>query len=187
MVVQIILMLIGFTSDDAFSAGDGIDIDGDGIPDFDAAGSEGVTTLGLKIISVRTVIAFLCIGSFTAFTAMEVGVTAWWAALLIGCGAGLVAGFLMGLAISALARMHNSGNIDIKNCVGKEGEVYLTVPASRSFSGKVNVLVQERLTEFEAVTDSAEPIKTGSQVMVTSVVNEHLLLVEPLTSGVKSV
>lgn len=166
-------MLIGFTQDDAFSS----DGDLDAIGDADLVNNEGPTTLGLKIISVRTVIAFLCLGSFTVYFVMFS--LPWWAAVLIGIAVGGVAGLLMGLAINALAKMQTSGNIDINNCVGKTGEVYLTIPASRAGMGKVNVLVQERLSEFAAVTDSPEPIKTGAGVRILDVSGEHVLVVEP--------
>lgn len=174
MIIQIILMLIGFSDDDAFTGGSDLDAD---VGDIDLINNEGATTLGLRIVSVRTVIAFLCLGSFAVFFVMFY--LPWWAAVLIGIVIGGAAGFLMGLAINSLSKMQSSGNIDINNCVGKTGEVYLTIPAGRGGVGKVNVLVQERLTEFEAVTDSTEPIKTGRGIKVLSVSGEHILVVEP--------
>ena len=44
--------------------------------------------------------------------------------------------------------------------------MYLTVPPGRSSPGKVTLTVQEQLTEFEALTDEAEPLKTGQSVQV---------------------
>ena len=54
----------------------------------------------------------------------------------------------------------------MKNCVGCDGEVYLTVPAARNGIGKVNILVQETFAEYEAVTDDDEAIPTGEKVKV---------------------
>lgn len=174
MIIQIILMLIGFSDDDAFTGADDVDIDaGDLIND------EGISHIGLKLISVRTVIAFLCLGSFAVFFTLFY--LPHWAAILIGIGVGGAAGVLMGLAINAIAKMQDSGNININNSIGKIGEVYLTIPSARSGQGKVNVVVQERLTEFDAVTDSPEPIKTGLQIKVLDVINNRILLVEPLS------
>ena len=61
--------------------------------------------------------------------------------------------------------------------MGRAGTVYLTVPARRGGCGKVNVLVQEQLREFEAVTEEAEPIPTGEKVLVTGLAGEDTLLV----------
>lgn len=173
MVIQIILMLIGFGDDDAFT-GDDVEV-GDFIND------EGITHLGLKLISVRTVIAFLCLGSFAVFFSLYF--LPHWASILIGVGVGTVAAVLMGLAINAMAKLQHSGNIDIKNSIGKVGEVYLTIPPSRTGQGKVNVVVQERLTEFDAITDNNEAIKTGLQIKVLDVINDRVLLVEPFNAN----
>jgi len=172
MIVQIILMLIGFTGDEAF---DGVgEVDGGGTDLYNA---EHITS-GLRLISLRTAIAFLCMGSWVTFAflyAMD-----WWWALLIGLAAGAGAGLGVALVIKGFMKLQSEGNIIIENCLGKTASVYLTVPAKRSGQGKVYVYVQETNTEFEAVTDAEEPIKTGSQCKVVAVVSQGLLRVEPL-------
>lgn len=174
MIIQVVLMLIGFNADDAFD-GDGGGTDND----VDFANDEGADNIGLKVISLRTIIAFLCIGSWVGFTVLFF-TEKWYlvtpAALVGGAAAGLAVAFIMRAAM----KMQSNGVIDIKNCVGKIGEVYLTIPAKRGGNGKINVFVQERWSEFEAATDYDSPIKTGSQIKISGVINEGLLLVEPL-------
>ena len=63
-----------------------------------------------------------------------------------------------------------------REAVGKEGEVYLTVPAKKQGMGKVNVLVGEALTEFDAVTDDREDIPTGETVVVREALASTLLV-----------
>ena len=63
-----------------------------------------------------------------------------------------------------------------KEAVGKEGEVYLTIPAKKQGAGKVNVLVGETLTEFDAVTDEREDIPTGQKVVVREALDTALLV-----------
>ena len=53
------------------------------------------------------------------------------------------------------------------------------MPALRSGNGKVNVYVQERYVELEAVTDSEEPIKTGEKVKVVDTMDNGTLVVAP--------
>ena len=76
-------------------------------------------------------------------------------------------------------KLQGNGNLQVENTVGKTAEVYLTIPANRGGNGKVNVYVQERYAEMEAVTDSDTPIKTGEKVKITGTLNEGTVLVEP--------
>ena len=55
------------------------------------------------------------------------------------------------------------------------------MPAARSGTGKVTVLVQEQLREFEAQTDSHRSIPTGAPILVVGLL-EETLLVQELTS-----
>ena len=66
--------------------------------------------------------------------------------------------------------------------VGKIAEVYLTIPAKRTGSGKISVVVQDALTECAAVTDSDEPLSTGSRCVIKAVLSEQLVLVEPMVA-----
>ena len=111
--------------------------------------------------------------------------------LCVGMGVpGLLAVFLavpigfagmvgIALAVRQAVRLQYDGTLDPRNAVGLTGTVYLTVPAGRAAPGKVELTVQEQLREFEAVTDSPEPIPTGDPVRVTGLAGRSTLLVEP--------
>ena len=61
-----------------------------------------------------------------------------------------------------LSGMQQSGNISLqKSAAGCEGKVYLTIPAARSGSGKVQITIAGAVREYDAVTESEEPLKTG--------------------------
>ena len=79
-----------------------------------------------------------------------------------------------------IARLQSSGNLDIRNAIGKVGQVYLTIPADGKSAGKVNLTVQEQFKEFSAMTTANEPIKTGEYVRVVSVSDTGVLMVEPI-------
>ena len=183
MIVQIIMLAVGMGGHDASFDGDaGVDgdIDADVDADVDAAndGGIGFTVFGLRILTVRSIVAFLSIGSWLTFVLFyPIG---FWS-LIPGIAAGVAAAFLMALFFKAISKLQNSGNLKLANTVGKTGEVYLTVPASRAGNGKINVYVQERYAEIEAVTDSLESIPTGASVRILEAVGEGTVLVEPFS------
>lgn len=174
MIVQIILLAIGSGDNDATFDSDA------SIDDVDTAneGGIGFSVFGLKVLTVRSIIAFLAIGSWLTFALFE---AIRFYALIPGIAAGIAAAFAVAAVMKALTKLQCSGNIQTQNTVGKTADVYLTIPASRSGNGKVTVFVQERLAEFDAVTDNPEPIKTGAKVKVTDTLNEGILIVEPFT------
>lgn len=172
MVVQIVMMLIGG------------DTDADGCTDFDAdadgacGGHDVFTVFGLRILSVRTVVAFFAVGGWVAFTVDFVLPT--YVAILIGVAAGIAAAFLMAYALGAVMKLQGSGNIDLKNGVGHTAEVYLTVPPARTGVGKLSLTLQERLIEVNAVTDCGEAIPTGALVRITGLADDETAEVEPV-------
>lgn len=183
MLGQIVMMLIGFGESDVDADAGDIDVPDTDAPTLDVdpghpEGDGGFRLFGLKIFTVRSIIAFFCIGSWVAFT-MEYFLR-WPLALLIGIVAGLAAGLLMAYVMHALMKLQSSGNIDVTNSVGAEADVYLTVPAHRESRGKINLTLQERFVELEAVTDCEEPLETGTRVRVVEALDEETVRVEPL-------
>lgn len=161
LVIQIILSIVGFD-------GDGADIaDGD-VSDF-------AFDDGLSIFTVRGVIAFLAVGAWTGLSVSDT-ISPW-----LRVGISLAAGFAAMLAVALLfkliMRLQDDGTLDVKNAVGLVGTVYLTVPAKRQGAGKVNVLVQERYAEIEAVSDDGESLSYGTPVQVVGVLGERTLIV----------
>lgn len=78
-----------------------------------------------------------------------------------------------------LAGMQQSGNINLeKSASGCEGKVYLTVPAARSGEGKVQITIGGAVREYNAVTESETPLKTGTPVRVVDAINANTVLIE---------
>jgi hypothetical protein len=96
---------------------------------------------------------------------------------------GLVAGacalFGVHWLMQALVSLREDGTQRLERAVGQHGTVYLTVPAARSGSGKVQFRLQSRLVDYEAVTDHVEPLRTGSKIRVVAVVNPSTVAVSP--------
>lgn len=176
MIVQVILLAIGSgDNDSSFDSDTSVD-DVDTINDSGA----GFTMFGLRILSVRSIIAFFAVGSWLTYALFYI--ITWWA-LIPGIAAGVAAAFAIALFMRFISKMQEDGTLAVKNTIGKIGDVYLTIPAGRSGNGKINVYVQERYVELDAVTDSNEPIKTGAKVTVKETLNEGVVLVEPYTSA----
>lgn len=95
-------------------------------------------------------------------------------------GVGLVA--LVMYLFKWLNSMQQSGNINVyKSAVGCQGRVYLTIPASRSGEGKVQITINNAVREYNAETDG-DAIKNGTAIKVIEVLNDSTLLVEELNS-----
>ena len=97
---------------------------------------------------------------------------------------GAVGGFLALLLVAFILkwalRLQENGALSLRNAVAHTGTCYITVPPRRTGSGKVTVMVQEQLVELEAVTDGDEAIRPGTQIQVTGLAGENLLVVRPL-------
>ena len=159
---------------------DGIDLDGDGIPDefYESPGETEVQHEGfnLRLFSFRGIVAFFAVYGWGALAISRSG-RPWLVALIVGLILGVAAMFLVAVTMQLFVRLQSDGTVDPGNAVGLAGEVYLSIPPQRQGEGKVNVVIQEKMTECAAVTDEERPISTGEQITVVGVTREHQLIV----------
>ncbi len=180
LVVQTILMFIGLGGDGDMDGPDldGIDMDGDGVPDQPADDDLSETAgSGLKLITLRGVVAFLAVSGWGGLWLLRLGL-AGWLAVVLAVQMGVWAMLLLALAVRWLMRLEEDGTLRPEKAIGLSGSVYLTIPARRAGEGKVMVLVQEQLGEFEAVTDGERALPTGGRIKVTGVLENGALVVE---------
>lgn len=167
IIIQTVLLLIGIGGESDTDV-DVDEVDGIDLPDD-----------GLAIFSVRGILSMLCITGWVAVALLETSLPAGVSiGIAIACGIATLIG--MAYLMRAVNRLQSSGNIDIGNCIGKIGEVYIPIPSSGNGSGKVNLTVQEKFSEFTAITTSGEPLKTGAFVRVVAVSESGVLVVEPI-------
>lgn len=158
LLIQFIMLLIGF-------AGDGdIDIGGDGGPDFD-----GDADGGIGIFTLKGLVGFFAIGGWVGVACVMGGLKDGWT-IVVSIICGLVAFVAIGFAYKAIRKLQADGALDNRNAIGKVAEVYLKVPAKGEGHGKLSIVIQGKLVEMDAVTDEAEPIPTGREVKVISLV-----------------
>ncbi len=175
LIVQTVLMLIGFGDADAdmpddLLPDDGIpDVDLDDGIDLDAADS-------LHIFTIRGIIAFLVtfgwVGLAMDSAGVMLGITL---PTAIVCGAAMMV--LLAFLLRAVLKLRGAGNLDNRNALGTAGTVYLTVPEKRRGVGKVSVLLQGSLVERDAVTDEEGAIPTGTEIVVVGVSGQTTLVV----------
>lgn len=158
LLIQFILLLIGF-------AGDGdIDIGGDGGADFD-----GDADGGIGIFTLKGLVGFFAIGGWVGVACVLGGLhDGGTIAVSIVCG--LVAFVAIGFAYKAIRKLQADGALDNRNAIGKVAEVYLKIPAKGEGHGKLSIVIQGKLVEMDAVTDEEEPIPTGKEVKVIGLV-----------------
>jgi hypothetical protein len=167
IIIQTVLLLIGIGGESDTDV-DVDDVDGIDLPDD-----------GLAIFSVRGILSMLCITGWVAVALLETSLPAGVSiGIAIACGVATLIG--MAFLMRAINKLQSSGNIDVGNCIGKIGEVYIPVPAAGSGSGKVNLTVQEKYSEFTAITTAGDQLKTGTYVRVVAVNEAGVLVVEPI-------
>ena len=83
-----------------------------------------------------------------------------------------------------ISGLSSSGNERIRNALGREARVYIPIPAARKGAGKVQLSMQNRIVEYQAVTEDDEPLKTGQTVRVVGVVGNDVVKVRRVSQTV---
>ncbi|MDR0831411.1 MAG: hypothetical protein LBM99_00765 [Bacillales bacterium] len=173
LVVFLILMFVGMGDNSDFDDVTAGEVDGtDDIND----GGFGLVA-GLRLVTLRTVLAFFAIGGWTAFAFDETGIF-WVFSLLLGIAAGALAGFLLALAFKQLNKLEQVGNVDYKYAIGKKAQVYIKIPAREEGRGKVIVQYNDRFLEVDAVTSEGEDLLPNSFVEIVGLRESALLEVK---------
>jgi membrane protein implicated in regulation of membrane protease activity len=70
----------------------------------------------------------------------------------------------------------------VKNALGQEGTVYVPIAGGRAQAGKIQLKVQNRLVEYEAITSTPQRLPTGAKVRVVGFAG-NMLEVEPVKAA----
>lgn len=147
----------------------------DGHHDFDPAHLDGE----IGFLSLRSAVGFFVGFGWTGVIAFKAG---WGVAGATGAAfaAGLAVMTAIYLLVRLLYRARSSGNIRMENAIGRTGRVYLGIPAAAATGGQVQVTFQGQMHTMPALTRGAEPIATGSAVIVREIIPPETLVVERL-------
>jgi len=159
----------------------GLDFDSDVDMDFDAeVDSDFSTDVSFTILSVRSFIAFFTFFGWTGVLVLNSGASGLWA---IGFGtiAGIAAMLIVGYMMYLFARLQDDGSVfDPYEALDEVGTVYMKIPAGQQGNGKIQIKLQGSIKEVEAVTRDGEPILMGTAVRVIDILDEKIMIVEPL-------
>ena len=176
-IIQTVLTFIGADVDAAGLDGADIDAPVGDISDADLGG-------GGNLYTFRNLINFL-LGFGWSVILLEDAIPSTGLRLVVAVAIGVVLVALVMWLFRLLGKMQQSGNIDVyKSAVGCEGTCYLTIPAGRSGEGKVQISIGGAVREYNAQTEDAEPIATGTPIKVVDVINGITLLVSKLENTI---
>lgn len=185
LVIQTILSIFGIGHGDGDLDFDS-DIDTSIDSDVDVMGSTAAESTSidaaesassLKFFSVRGIVAFFSLFGWVGVVLAEEGLNTF-IIFFIATVSGLIGMLVIALMFYSISKMQRNGNINIKNAIGQVGQVYLTIPAKQSGQGKIQITIQERYTEVNAMTSSLKSLPTGTMVRVVDVIDINTLLVE---------
>lgn len=173
LVVQTVLLLFGIGGDDVDA--DGVDLTGNGVGDTPGDGGGD----GMMLFSLRGIMAMAAVGGWSGLVMHQSGFS-----LTVTVVLALAFGFitLVGIAyiMNLAAKLQSSGNLVIGYAIGKVGTVYIPIPPNMKGSGKINLTVQERFVEIDAVTPCDRKLATGESVRVTATDENGMVVVEPV-------
>ena len=157
----------------------GLDLAGDLDSHVDFQGDIDHTSsmLSFKFLSLQGLTAFFMMFGLVGLAIHRARI---WAIFSIAGGvlAGLVTVWAIGMIFTLMRGLQSEGNIDLKNAIGKQGTVYLTIPEIGS--GQVQVTVQGSLKVLDAVSDNNHKILTKEKIVVIDTLDEHTVLVKKI-------
>lgn len=137
------------------------------------------------VLSFRTLVAaaaFFGVAGKAATSAGTPPATSFVVALLVG----LAAMYGMYLLMRTISGLDSSGTERIRNALGRQATVYVPIPAALAGAGKVQLSMQNRIVEYQAVTDDAEPLHTGDAVEVVGIAGSDVVCVRRVPATVEA-
>ena len=172
-IVQSVLTFLGADADADFDVDVDTSVDGSDLSNIDG---------GSNLYTLRNFVNFILGFGWSAILLQD-SISSVALLILVSAliGAALVAAVMY--LFKWLAGMQQSGNINLqKSAAGCEGKVYLTIPGARSGTGKVQITISGAVREYDAMTESEEPLKTGVPIRVVDCLDANTLLVEEINT-----
>lgn len=187
MVCQFVMTLMGMGDD-----GGGYD-GGHGGLDHDTAlatAADGSTqhpdsSWLFGVLSFRTLVAaaafFGIAGKAARASGLGEGVS-----LLVAVGVGVAAMYGTYWILRAISGLASSGNERISSALGRRGTVYVPIPPDGKGAGKIQLSMQNRIVELQAVTDEPQRLATGDAVEVVALAGSDVVRVRRVAAPVEA-
>jgi membrane protein implicated in regulation of membrane protease activity len=141
--------------------------------DMPVSGDHSFSTL--RLFTFQGILAFLASFSWISILCISGGINA-----LIASAVGVAIGVLMMFAVAKLIqllmKLSDDGTVDFNNAVGIRAKVYIPIPGNLAGEGKVIAEFQGAERECDAITALPDTIPTGTEVIVTSIKGNTLVV-----------
>lgn len=163
-------LIFAFILVTTFIGGDGMDASP---TDLDA---EAATGIDGQYFTFKNLVGFFLLFSWTGIACTRGGLGPV-GTVILSILAGTAMLMAMVLLFRSMNKMVESGTLRMENAVGRTGNVYMRIPATRGGMGKVQITLQGAMRELDALTDDGGDLPTGSIVRVEEVIDGHILRV----------
>lgn len=136
--------------------------------DAHTADAHSDSTHLFAVVSFKTLVAAASFFGVTGLSTLKAGFPAT-TTVVLALAAGAFAMYGMYWLLRLVAGLGSAGNEQIDNAVGLAATVYVPIPAAGKGAGKVQLSMQNRIVEYQAVSADAEPLKTGESVEVVGI------------------
>src|SRR5262245_11328620 len=99
--------------------------------------------------------------------------------MLVAIAGGVVMVWLLALLLKAMYDLQSSANIQLDSAVGREADVYVTVPPKGQGTGQVRVVINDRMRIYNASSES-EAAPTSSRVRIIKANDDNTLSIVPI-------
>ncbi|MBR6178862.1 MAG: hypothetical protein IKQ70_13435 [Bacteroidales bacterium] len=151
--------------------------DSDSDSDGDA---DGDNDLGSYILSIKSIIGFMVAASWIGIVTIHNGLPIW-VTILVSLLAGVIMTTIIVILLTFFARMQYSGTLATSDTIGATGEVYLSIPPTKSGKGKVQINVQSAVRTYDAITLGDEELHQHDKIRVKDIDNDDVLIVEKIS------
>jgi hypothetical protein len=136
-----------------------------------------------EVLSLRTLSAALTFFGLAGKTALAYGYSTTGSTIL-AIVVGIAAMYAVYWLFKQLYKLEHSGTENIRNAIGAPAVVYVPIPGKRAGAGKVTFRLQNRLVEYQAVTEDEERLRTGEKVVIVGIVSPDTVRVAKTASPV---
>jgi hypothetical protein len=129
-----------------------------------------------KVLSIQSIAAFMMGFGWAGLGGLRGSGWGIGASIAAGAVGGIAMVWLLAWLLRLVYDLQASGNIPMAHVIGKEGDVYLTVPARGAGLGRVRVVVDGRQRIYPAASDT-DAVETGARVRVERVSDDRTVVV----------
>ena len=177
---RLILFFLGMGHHDADAGSDfdgDADVGGGDVHDVysDSQDHHADSESSFRFISLQSITAFFMMFGLVGLALSKQSGWSETFSILGAMAAGIFSVWIIGKILKVMKKLQSEGTLDIRNAIGAEGTVYLTIPASGQ--GVVQITVQDCLRELTAVSRDKSEIKTGERVIVEEIAGGNILVV----------